>query len=76
MDSQLTIQMGAFEADQLWINKNLTALLEKYSEQWIAVKEGKVIASAPILDELIAKLQDPAETSVEFITREPLNMVL
>jgi len=76
MDEQLTNQLLAFEADHLWISKNLKVLLKKYANQWVAVKNGQVIASDPELTGLLPKLPDPAHTCVEFITREPLEMVL
>ena len=76
MDEQLTHKLLAFEADHLWINKNLKTLLEQYAEQWIAVENGQVIASDPDLAVLLSKLSDPTHTCVEFITREPLEMVL
>ena len=76
MDEQLTTQLLAFEADYVWINENLETLLEQYAEQWIAVENDQVIASDPGLTGLISKLPDPAHTCVEFITREPLEMIL
>jgi hypothetical protein len=76
MDEQLTEKLLAFEADHLWINENLETLLEQYAEQWIAVENGKVIANDPDLAGLISKLSDPAHTCVDFITREPLEMIL
>ncbi|KPL03553.1 MAG: hypothetical protein AMJ73_06450 [candidate division Zixibacteria bacterium SM1_73] len=76
MNSQITNKLLAFEADHVWVNQNLEALLEVYPDQWIAVKEAKVIASDPDLAGLLSKLPDPAHTCVEFITREPLEMVL
>lgn len=76
MKGQLTNALISFEADHLWVNENREALLERYAEQWIAVKNGQVIASDPDLAGLLSKLPDPAHTCVEFITREPLEMVL
>jgi len=76
MKSQLTNELLAFEADHIWVSENLETLLEQYADQWIAVKDGKVIASEPDLTELLSKLSDPAHICVEFITREPLEMVL
>ena len=76
MNSQLTNALLAFEADHVWLSQNLGALLELYPDQWIAVKDCKVIASDPDLAGLLSKLPDPAHTCVEFITREPLEMVL
>jgi len=76
MDDQLTNQLLAFEADHVWVHENLETLLGQYAEQWIAVKNGQVIASDPDLTGLISKLPDPAHTCVEFITDEPLEMIL
>ena len=76
MSSQLTIELLAFEADHVWVSENIETLLHEYADQWIAVKDGKVIASDPELVGLLSKLPDPAHTCVEFITREPLEMVL
>jgi len=76
MKSQLTNELLTFEADHVWVSENLEMLLKQYAEQWIAVKEGKVIASDSDLAGLLSKLSDPAYTCVEFITNEPLEMVL
>ena len=76
MNSQLTDKLLAFQADHLWISENLETLLKQYAEQWIAVENGQVIASDPDLSGLISKLLDPAHTCVEFITDEPLEMIL
>lgn len=76
MKEQLTSVLIAFEADHMWVNENMEALLEQYNDQWIAVKNGQVIASDPNLAGLLSKLPDPAHTCVEFITREPLEMVM
>jgi len=76
MNTQLTNALLAFEADHVWVSENLEMLLEQYADQWIAVKSGKVIASDPDLAGLLSRLSDPARTCVEFITREPLEMVL
>ena len=76
MNKQLTDELLAFEADHLWVNENLKTLLEQYADQWIAVKHGQVVANDPDLTGLVSKLPDPAHTCVEFITQEPLEMIL
>lgn len=76
MKEKLTEELLAFEADHVWIHDNLETLLEHYYDQWIAVKNGQVIASDPDLTGLISKLSDPPHTCVEFITRERIEMVL
>ncbi len=76
MGNELTNELLVFEADHIWIDENREMLLKQYADQWIAVKNGRVIASDPDFGGLLAKLQDPAQTCVEFITREYLGMVL
>lgn len=76
MEEQLTSKLLAFEADHVWVSDNVGMLLEQYTDQWIGVKNGQVIASDPDLAGLLSRLPDPAHTCVEFITREPLEMVL
>jgi hypothetical protein len=76
MNGQLIKELLAFEADHTWINENLETLLDQYADQWIAVKNGQVLANDPDLTGLLSKLSDPAHTCVEYITREPLEMVL
>ncbi len=76
MNNPMTNVLLAFEADRMWINENLETLLGQYADQWIAVKNGQVLASNPDLTGLRSQLSDPAHTCVEFITREPLEMVL
>jgi len=76
MNGQFTNELLAFEDDHVWVNKNLETLLEQYADQWIAVKNGQVVASDPDLSGLLSKLPDPAHTCVQFITRDPLEMVL
>lgn len=76
MKEQLTSELLAFETDHVWVSDNIGMLLEQYTDQWIGIKNGQVIASDPDLAGLLSKLPDPAHTCVEFITREPLEMVL
>ncbi len=72
MREQLMGELLAFDAAHAWISENMEMLLD----QWIAVKNDQVIASDPDLAGLLSKLPDPAHACVEFITREPLEMVL
>jgi hypothetical protein len=65
-----------FQADHVWIDQNREKLLKRYPDQWIAVRDRQVIASDPDFDGLLAKLPDPAGTAVEFLTQEPIEMVL
>ena len=76
MNTRLTEELIAFSNDHLWIKNNFNSLLKKYSNQWIAVKNCKVIANDPDLTSLKTKLTDAAHTCVEYVTQEPLEMVL
>lgn len=76
MKEHLTKELLAFQADHVWVSENLQALLVQYADQWIGVKNGHVIASDTELAGLLSKLPNPDHTCVEFITREPLEMVL
>jgi hypothetical protein len=76
MKKELTNELLAFESDHAWVSENLKTLIRQYTDQWIGVKNGKVIASDPDLETLLSKLPDPANTCIEFITLEPLEMVL
>jgi len=76
MSDQLTRRLRGFEEDHAWVGDNCQRLLAEFSEQWIAVHRGQVIASDPDLDALLAKLPDPSHTCIEYVTREPLEMIL
>ena len=76
MDADLTEKLREFDADHGWVAENLERLRAEYPDQWVAVKNGRVIAFDPDLMALRAKLTDPTQTCVEFVTREPLEMVL
>jgi hypothetical protein len=69
-------ELREFTADHDWISENREDLLQKYKGQWIAVRKRRVIASDPDFDKLLSQLKDPPHTCVEFITNEPLEMIL
>jgi len=59
--------------DTKWIAENKVMLKEKYDEQFIAVKNRKVMASGKNYDELLKGLVaqgiSPTDVLVEFITK-------
>ncbi|TSC62325.1 MAG: hypothetical protein G01um101448_293 [Parcubacteria group bacterium Gr01-1014_48] len=63
----------AYEEDIVWIDNNWDELCKAYADQWIAVIDGKVIANAIELDDLLVQLDDPACTAVEFIEGKDTN---
>ncbi len=76
MNNQVSKKLHAFAQDRLWIYDHLEPLLNQYEDQWIAVQNKQVIASDPDFTALLKKLADPGYTCVEFITREPLEMII
>jgi len=76
MGNQFSEKLHAFAEDHVWVNDHFESLLDKYAEQWIAVRNRRVIASDPDLMSLLGKLADPPHTCIEFVTREPLEMIL
>ena len=76
MGADVTEKLRQFEADHAWVNEHLEQLQAAYLDQWIAVENGHVLDSDPDLMALKGRLTDPAHTCVEFITREPLEIVL
>ena len=76
MSNQFSKELLAFAQDHIWVNENRKSLLDKYAEQWIAVKNRQVIASDVDLMRLQEKIPDPAHTCIELVTREPLEMLL
>ncbi len=76
MSNQLSKELQAFAEEHKWLKAHLESLLDKYAEQWVAVKNQRVIANDVDLMLLREKLTNPAHTCVEFVTREPLEMLL
>jgi len=76
MSNQLSKELHTFAEDHIWVSKHIESLLEKYAEHWIAVKNRRIIASDVDLTRLREKIPDPAHTCIEFVTREPLEMLL
>jgi len=76
MEREITDRLRSFEADYVWANENKGTLLKDFNDQWIAVKDKKVIASDPDLNLLLSKISDPSHTYIELITSEPLEMIL
>jgi hypothetical protein len=76
MITSVSEQLREFTEDHNWIDRNESTLLEKYAEQWIAVKNKNVIASDTDFESLQSKLADPSHTCIEFLSHEPLEMML
>ncbi len=76
MGNQQIKELLSIQNDYVWLNENFDKLVKNYTDQWIAIKNSIVIASDPDFNGLLSKLTDSAHTVVEFVTREPLGMIL
>ena len=76
MNDRVSKKLHAFAMDHVWVYNHLDSLLNQYEDQWIAVQDEQVIASDPDFTALLGKLANPGYTCIEFITREPLEMII
>ena len=60
-------ELQELQADQEWIEQNRERLTDQYPDQWIAVRNRRVIANDPHLDALLRGLPDPAHTCIEYL---------
>jgi len=69
-----------FDMDSKWVSEKLDELREKYPDQYIIVKDCKVIDSDTNLDKLLERVRskglDPALTPRYFISKKPLRYLL
>jgi len=75
-NQELAEELRRFAEDHAWVYENRESLLKQYAEQWIAVQGGRVVANDSDFDRLLPRLPDPTHTVVEFITAEPLEIIL
>jgi hypothetical protein len=73
---ELAEELRKFADDHLWVYENREGLLDQYPEQWVAVKDRRVIASDPDFERLLSKIPDRAHTCVEFVGRESLEIIV
>ncbi|MBI2578142.1 MAG: hypothetical protein HYW26_00365 [Candidatus Aenigmarchaeota archaeon] len=70
-EAQILESLKAFEKDFLWLTENKEAVRKEYKNEYVAVKDGKVIETDKKLDKLIKKLkkrgENPAELVIKFI---------
>jgi fibrillarin-like rRNA methylase len=81
----LSIDRIAAEIEQaaqnkLWVMNNMAALRAKYADQFVACKNGKIIASANSSEEVFRKLKKKRENlsvvAIEFVPKSPLIWLL
>lgn len=76
MTESVGAQLLSFAEDHLWVHENLQHLLGQYRQQWVAVKQKRVIDSDADFDALLARLPDAPHTCIEFVTDEPLEIIV
>lgn len=68
------------EREQRFWQEHYQELLATYPDQYVAAKDGEVVAAAPDLEEMLTILQDLGislrSVWIEFFTSEPQSMVL
>jgi len=68
-----TGRSSPMEGDKMdWLSKNLQTIKEKYAGQWIAIGDNEIVASSPVLPELLTLIGDIDRPLVTFIPAEPI----
>jgi hypothetical protein len=75
-ETRIRDDLQAFHANCLWIRDHYESLLDQFEDQWVAVLNEQVIASDKDFFVLAGQVSDRLRTCVEYITREPLEMIL
>ena len=77
---QILKELRVFSEDTDWISEKQTMLRKKFADKYIAVVGRQVIDSDSELETLLRKLQkegrNPSEIPIEFISKEPLRLIL
>lgn len=81
MVEALAQQLKEFEDDVLWLERRSDKLKRKYSDEYVAVHERKVIDHDPSLERLMERLrerypEDSDKVAVKYISRKKFEMVL
>ncbi len=68
-----------FENDVVWLREHKDSLRKDCKNQFVAVKEERVLASNPKLDALLKELEqksiDAAAVVIEFISEKKITMI-
>ena len=71
---------GAAEAEQSFWREHYGELLEQYPDQFVAVREGAVIAANPDLHQLLQSLKrqgiEPTSVWLRFLATDPRRLML
>jgi hypothetical protein len=68
------------ENDRKWLDSQIESIREKHVNEFVAVKNSEIIASAKNLSELIRKLkgmkEDPSLLLIKFIPEKGVTLIL
>ncbi len=76
MNAQRTEGLLAFAEDHVWVHDHRQSLLADYAGKWVAVEGKQVVDSDADPKALRSRLRRPQDACVEFLSREPLEMIL
>ena len=72
---KITLALAQFSADMKWIDENRTTLLRTFQNMWVAVYQGKIVASATDISKLKEFLRAQgllgSEAAVEYMDPNP-----
>jgi len=78
--SRIAEEIEQSAQNKLWVMNNMTALRAKYADQFVACKNGRIIASARSSDEIFRKLKKKrvnlSVVAIEFVPKNPLIWLL
>ncbi|TAL57590.1 MAG: hypothetical protein EPN86_01720 [Nanoarchaeota archaeon] len=73
MSNEAANMLEQFTASLRWFNQNQQRLTKEYGDQYIAVKNNKIIANDEKLEKIFAKLNekkiDPSRTFIKFVSK-------
>lgn len=76
MSKKAVYSLQDFGKDHLWFHNHLQKLLSTHKNKWVAVHNQKVIDTDKDFEVLCSRVKDPGNTVVEYVTDEPLEMIL
>lgn len=73
-------RLETLREDNRWILARDSYLRKKYPDMFVAIRGKRVVASSPEMDEIIEKLKeksiDPKTVVIDYISKEPVKLLL
>ena len=80
MNEEIILSLSNYEKDFLSFQKQLPKLRETYPNQFIALREGKIISSGNsvevVVEELNSKGIEPSGTMIEFVSKDIIRVII